>query len=149
MKKSFLVFALLGILFSGCEKDEDDDNGTTTTVATPQELIVGTWKGDVQNFSVQITGTGTMDTSYTQVEPISYLRITFNSDGTGQSDSLGFDPDPMTWFLLNNTTLVLDTIDTLNISLLTANNFNLVNGFTDNSNPPGVIRTDVEFKLTK
>lgn len=149
MKKMILALSFIALLASSCKKDDDDDNGTTTTTATPQTLILGTWNGDVQNFNVAVTGAGPNDTAYTDTESISYLRLTLNANGTGQTDSLGFDPEPLTWQLLNNTMLLMDTVDTLNISLLTSNKLEFKMSDVDNSNAPIVISSDFEIKLTK
>lgn len=149
MKKMILALFCVALLASGCKKDDDDDAGTTTTTATPQTLILGTWNGDVQNFNVAVTGAGPNDTTYTDTESISYLNLTLNSDGTGQTDSSGFDPEPLTWRLLNSNMLIMDNEDTLNISLLTTNKLEFKMSDVDNSNAPIIITSDFEIKLTK
>jgi PBP1b-binding outer membrane lipoprotein LpoB len=121
MKKTIFAMALIAFIVASCSKDSDDE---IVTVATPSELIVGTWSGDEVSLTVTITG-GPLDTSYSETQSIAYARISFNSDGTGQ-----FDSETLTWKLLNDNAFILDS-DTFAISLLNSTNFNLTQSTTE------------------
>ena len=150
MKKLVLSLALISMFGVACEKDDADDGTTgTTTTQTPEEQIVGSWKGDTETFSVNITGAGANDTSYTQTNQIPHFNLILNSDGSGQTDSLGFDVDSLTWKIVNSNLMILDDEDTLTIDLLTSTNLNFSSSHTDNSNPPIVFQSDLSIKFTK
>lgn len=145
MKKTLLAFAAIAILGVGCKKEETANNGSTN----PNELIVGKWFGVEQTGSVTVTGAGAQDTSFTQTESLTWLRVTFNADGTGLMDSLGMDVDTLSWVIQNSTLLVLDGLDTLTITKLTSTDLHLNQTEVDDSNPPVVVTFDATVKLTK
>ena len=144
MKKTIFVMALIAFFVASCSKDSDDD---IVSEATPSELIVGTWSGDELSSTVTITG-GPLDTTYSATQSIAYARVSFNSDGTGQFDSLGLDPETLTWKLLNDNAFILDG-DTFAISLLSSTNFNLTENTTEDLGVSGVATQETTIKLVK
>jgi hypothetical protein len=76
------------------------------------------------------------------------FRLTFNSDGTMQSDSLGLNPEVSDWSILNGNLLILDG-DTFSISLLTTANFNFSQSFTEDFGSDGILTQDLTIKLIK
>ena len=114
-----------------------------------QNMGLGKWFGDEQSVMVSITGAGPLDTSFTQTTSTSWMRLTFNSDGTGQVDSLGLDADLLTWTIQNNDLLVLDGMDTLMITKLNSTNLDLSMTEMDDSNAPILIEYDETIKFTK
>jgi len=145
MKKTLLLFAAIALLGVACTKETTEP----TTPATPSELILGKWFGDEQSVMVSVTGAGPLDTSFTQTTSTSWMRLTFNSDGTGQVDSLGLDADLLTWTIQNNDLLVLDGMDTLMITKLNSTNLDLSITEMDDSNDPILIEYDETIKFTK
>ena len=145
MKKTLLLFAAIALLGVAFTKETTEP----TTPATPSELILGKWFGDEQSVMVSITGAGPLDTSFTQTTSTSWMRLTFNSDGTGQVDSLGLDADLLTWTIQNNDLLVLDGMDTLMITKLNSTNLDLSMTEMDDSNAPILIEYDETIKFTK
>jgi PBP1b-binding outer membrane lipoprotein LpoB len=144
MKKTIFAMALIAFFVASCSKDSDDD---IVSEATPSELIVGTWSGDEFSFTVTITG-GPLDTTYSATQSFAYARVSFNSDGTGQFDSLGLDPEALTWKLLNDNAFILDG-DTFAISLLNSTNFNLTQSTTEDLGVSGVATQETTIKLVK
>ena len=136
--------ALIAFIGTSCSKDSDDD---IETVATPSELILGSWSGDELISIVTITGSS-MDTTYSETESFAHARVSFNSDGTGQFDSLGLNPEAMTWKLLNDNAFILDG-DTFAISLLTSTNFNITESITEDEGTFGVLTQELTIKLVK
>jgi len=150
MKRTLLALAAVAILGVACKKETTDDGGGQTM--PPSELIVGKWFGDEQSLMVSVTGSGPLDidTSFTQTEDLSWIRLTFNSDGTGQLDSLGMDVEALSWMIHNNDLLVLDGLDTLMITTLTSSDLHLSQSEVDNTSlPPAVIETSSTIKFTK
>lgn len=143
MKKTIFAMALIAFIGTSCSKDSDD----IETEATPSELIVGTWSGDEIIATGTITG-GPIDTTFYETQSFAYARVSFNSDGTGQFDSLGFNPEAMTWKFLNDNALILDG-DTFAISLLTSTNFNITETMTEDMGNFGVLTEETTIKLVK
>lgn len=147
MKNGLFALALIAIIGVGCKKESTSGDGGGTT--DPSVQILGKWFGDEQSLTVNITGAGPLDTTFTETEPIPWLRLTFNSDGTGQSDSLGFDADQINWEIKNNNLLVVDGTDTLMITKLNSTGLHLGISETDYSTPPMVLEINQTSKFTR
>ena len=144
MKKTLLAIAALAIISVSCKKEETTTGGGG---GTPAEQILWIWHGDDQIMTIDVSGTGGVaDTNFTEITPIPWLNLKFNADGTGSSDSAGFDTESLTWVIKNNGVLVLDGTDTVMIRTLNSTNLNLGQAFIDDSNAPMII--DYDFELT-
>jgi len=109
-----MICAVLAIGLVSCKKDE-----TTGSTKTTSEKIIGKWFGnEVVTKIVAPPPIGNQETT----DDISYLNVTFKSDGTLVSDSLGLDPQTGTWSAPSSSMFILDG-DTFEIQSLTDSQF--------------------------
>ncbi|MCT4624003.1 MAG: hypothetical protein N4A46_10305 [Schleiferiaceae bacterium] len=151
MKKTILALLAVATLGVACKKEETGGGGTTPPL-TPSEKIVGDWKGanQVQDWNWYNTPGGVFDTTYQITADISWMNFTFNTDGTGSSDSLGFDPFTFNWMIHGQDLLVLDGTDTLMVTKLDETDLHMGRTLTDDvSIAPGVIEVDLSWQFTK